>query len=260
MSLTLKLTTIFFCSLLLKTQSLTAQEEKIETDRPDQTESPFIVPTKYFQFEWGVNYQTDKSNGIKTREFVHPTGLYKYGLNKKVELRLIVEPYTQTVYNITKTRGTAIEPVLIGFKTALAEEKGLLPTTSFLAHISVPPLASKAFKNSQPAPIFRFTMQHSLPANLSLGYNIGMEWDGQSPVPAYIYTFAPGFSIGKKWVGYVEVFGFIRKHQLPEHNIDGGIYFYPNNDMKFDISAGYGISKAAPDFYVALGYSIRFKL
>lgn len=242
------------------THTLSAQEEKIETDRPDQTESPYTVPKNYFQFEWGINHETDKVNNIKTHNFVHPTGLYKYGVNDHFELRVIVQPYTQTVYGNPKTHSVLVDPVFIGFKTTIAEEKGWLPKTSFIAHISVPPFASKTFRQNQPAPIFRFTMQNSLSKTFSLGYNLGMEWDGENPAPAYIYTLAPGFTINEKWAGYAELYGFIRKNNVPEHAIDGGIYYYPNKNMKFDISAGYGLTKAALDFYVALGYSIRFKL
>jgi hypothetical protein len=255
---TLKLTTLLSSFLFIAT-TLTAQEEKIDTDRPDQTESASIVPAGFLQFEWGINYQTNKINGIKTREFVHPTGLYKYGLTKNFELRVIVEPSTSTIYAFDKTSQTTIAPVLIGFKTSVTEQKGIIPKTSFLAHISVPPLASRSFQKTQPAPMFRFSMQHGLSQKFSLGYNLGMEWDGQSPLPAYIYTLSPGFAFAEKWAAYIEVFGFVRKNDLPEHSIDGGCYFYPNNNMKFDVSAGFGISKAAPDFYVALGYSVRFK-
>ncbi len=53
--------------------------EKIETDRPDQTESPYTVPKKWFQSETGFNIENEK-DGSKT--FIHPTMLNKYGISK----------------------------------------------------------------------------------------------------------------------------------------------------------------------------------
>ena len=43
---------------------------------------------------------------------------------------------------------------------------------------------------------------------------------------------------------YAEVFGFILKNELPQHNLDGGIAYYLTNDLKVDISGGFGISEA----------------
>jgi hypothetical protein len=37
------------------------------------------------------------------------------------------------------------------------------------------------------------------------------------------------------------------------------LYYFPDNNVKFDISAGLGLTKNAPDFYVAIGGSVRFR-
>ena len=47
-----------------------AQIEKIDTDRPDQTESAATVPKKWVQFEFGLNAQTATS---LENEFQHLT-------------------------------------------------------------------------------------------------------------------------------------------------------------------------------------------
>ena len=60
----------------------------IQPDRPDQTESPFITPKNYIQIEKGVVVE----NFNKTQKsYNHPSTLWKYGINKKFELRLITE-------------------------------------------------------------------------------------------------------------------------------------------------------------------------
>ncbi len=100
-------------------------------------------------------------------------------------------------------------------------------------------------------------MQNSITKTLALGYNIGAEWDGVNKSPAIIYTFAPGLSIGEKLYTYVEAFGAIVKNQ-PQHSLDGGVAYYLNNNLKVDISGGFGISPAAPDWYSSIGCSVRF--
>src|SRR6478736_900006 len=97
----------------------------IQTDRPDQTECPFITPVNYLQFENGFVYEKVSSD---SKTIVAPTILTKFGINDHFELRLITE-YSMEENNSNKISG--INPVLIGFKTRLLEEKGLIPTTSF---------------------------------------------------------------------------------------------------------------------------------
>ena len=63
-----------------------SQAKKIDTDRPDQTESAVLVPAKWVQFELGLTRQQNKAGDIG---FQHPTLLSKYGISKRIELRLI---------------------------------------------------------------------------------------------------------------------------------------------------------------------------
>jgi len=241
------------CLLLTVTPCL-AQEDKIDTDRPDQTESPFVIPKKWFQFEMGFNRQ---QNNKSSKEFFLPTLLSKFGIAKRFELRLIT-----TVISTSDTPSlhqTGLEPVEIGGKLALVEEKNFIPKISLLFHVAIPKLASKNFQANHLAPNFRFSIQHSLAKNIGLGYNIGAEWDGISKEPAWIYTLAPGFNIGEKWYAYVELFGSVSKQESAQHNADGGVAWYPGHNSKIDLSGGFGLSGNSPDWYMALGYSFRFR-
>lgn len=244
---------LFFCFL-----NSAAQVEKIDTDRPDQTESAVLVPKKWMQFEMGFSKQ---KNGPGSNSFDHPTLLSKYGLAKRIELRLItsVVSNTEKISNLPDQTESGLEPVEIGAKIALCEEKKFLPKTSFIFHFAIPKLASKKFHADKLAPNFRFTMQNSITRTMAIGYNLGAEWDGYSNKATWIYTFAPGFNFSEKWYGYIEAFGFISKQNEPENSIDGGIAYYINRDFKIDLSSGFGISKAAPDWYMAAGISFRFK-
>jgi hypothetical protein len=152
---------------------------------------------------------------------------------------------------------TGFLPVEIGFKALITEEKKIVPRTSFIAHLGVPMLASPSFKIDHAAPSFRFTMQKTVSSHIGIGANLGAAWDGFQPTPVWLYTFSPGFNVGKKWYMYVEAFGFILKNESPQHNLDGGIAYYLTNDLKVDVSGGFGISEASPKNYFALGISFR---
>ncbi|MEO6254141.1 MAG: transporter [Ferruginibacter sp.] len=251
----------YFLLLLIASLSFAdgfSQIDRIDTDRPDQTESAVTVPKKWIQFEMGLGAQI--TNAFEN-EFQHPTLLSKYGITKKIELRLITTVTTNTDFNnlLTKQKETGLSPVEVGAKIALWEEKKLLPKTSLIFHVGIPKLASGNFRLNNLAPNFRFTMQNSITNSIAIGYNLGAEWDGINSNTTWIYTFAPGFNMGKKWYSYIEAFGFISKQNKPEHSLDAGIAYYINNDLKLDLSSGFGISKAAPDWYIAVGASVRFK-
>jgi hypothetical protein len=250
--------TLTFVAGLLYVHAVTAQAEKIDTDRPDQTESAVLVPAKWMQFEIGFNKEASISRSVKT--YLLPTLLSKYGINKNFELRLIttIESVQYNAPYRSFGHSNGLLPVEIGAKIRLAEEHGIFPKTSLIFHLALPGVASPEKEADKVAPNFRFTMQHSLGKNAALGYNIGAEWNGYSNTPTWIYTFAPGLNIGERWYGYVEAFGFINKDGPPQHNFDGGIAWYANNNFKVDFSGGFGISPAAPPWYISLGASVRF--
>jgi Putative MetA-pathway of phenol degradation len=141
------------------------------------------------QAENGFTYENiDKNN----KSITLPTILWKYGVNKNFEFRLITEA------NTIKSFGNKISglvPTIVGFKVTVSEEKGIIPATGFIGHLSLPNAASTKYKASYYAPSFRFNMQHTLSNKFSLAYNLGAEWDGDTPQPTFIYTLTSGLSI-----------------------------------------------------------------
>ncbi|MFM2370048.1 MAG: hypothetical protein RL619_2369 [Bacteroidota bacterium] len=226
----------------------------IQTDRPDQTECPFITPKNYFQIENGFIYEKNNTNSIK---IVVPTVLTRFGINDHLELRLITE---YVIYRNNFEKISGFNPIMIGFKTRLLEEKGIIPVTSFIAHILIPKVASKNFKTTFYTPEFRFTMQHTISDKQLLSYNLGAEWNGETAEPTFVYTLTTGYSITKKIGGYVELYGFVPQIEKPDHRFNAGLTYLFNSNHQLDISGGIGLSKLSPKYFVALGYSIRFKI
>ena len=229
----------------------TDKPEPIATDRPDQTETPFLVPRGMFQMETGFVYEKVDDN---THALVTPTVLMKYGLNENFELRLIAS-YTTVDFDGTKTSG--FEPVNVGFKARLVEENGIIPKTSFIGHLQLPDVASKDFRADHYATNFRFVMQNTLSDKVSLGYNLGAEWDGMTPDATFIYTLTGAFNLTERLGYFAEVYGFAPESDKASHLFDTGFTWLINNDMMLDASAGVGLTDNASDFFVSVGYSFR---
>lgn len=238
--------------ILLISSSIYSQSiEPIQADRPDQTETPAIVPKGMFQVETGFTFQ--KTDAI-SKSFSLPTTLWKYGVNENFELRLITEFLSEEIKN-EKINGLA--PIYVGFKVKLAEEKGIIPKTSFIAHIGLSNAASTRYKTDYFAPEFRFAMQHTLSEKFSLSYNLGSESDGFSAEPTFLYTLTTGYAINSKIGSYIEVYGFAPQNNRANHNLDGGITYLINNNFMVDLSSSFGITDNAPDHYIAFGFSFR---
>jgi len=245
---------ILSISLLLSFQHLNAQvTEPIQLDRPDQTECPFITPKKYIQIESGCNIERVN---IEQLSFVTPTILWKYGINEKVEFRLITEVNTTKLNAETKT---GISPITVGFKTSLCEEHGWLPKVSFIGHITSAGIGSKPFRTKYIAPSFRFTMQHTLSDQIVMAYNLGAEWNGENAEQTYLYTFTTGVGLTKRLGCYAEIYGFLPNDSKADHRIDGGFTYLINNHVITDMSGGFGLTSKAPMAYLSLGFSFRFK-
>jgi hypothetical protein len=252
-----KLSLSFIIGCCLGMNRLQAQE-RITTDRPDRTEVATLTPLHYFQGEFGFTIENLEGNNYN---IIHPTGLMKYGVSKTFELRIEGDFSTEYRQLIPKPKKeTGLNPLEIGFKAALIkEQKKLLPKTSVIVHAGIPVLATSNFKPVHIAPKIVFTMENDLTKSLGISYNLGTQWDGFTSTPAWLYSLSFGFDLAKNWEGYIEGYGGAIKNKAPENGVDGGIIYYISNDVKIDVNGGFGLSNAAPDNYIGVGISFRFR-
>ena len=237
---------LLICSFEVYSQ----QAGRMETDRPDQTESPFITKRGYIQNETGFN----KNNISNEKEYFLPTHLIKYGLHKNLELR-----YTFMINS--KNKITKYNSETLGMKLLLTEGKGIIPKTSIIAHYHIGDLKRDLTDlNRMPHSIadFVFTSQNEITKNISVGYNYGVEFHTNGKHEG-IFRVAPGMNIGERFYSYVEIFGRFPLKKYNDTWIDGGLAYYINDNVKIDFSAGTSIN-LNNNYYLAIGLSTRTKL
>lgn len=250
---------IIFSSILFLSLAATAQKtESMETDRPDQSESAFTVPLHWFQMEAGFSRMRFR-DGSTT--LLRPSILNRYGVSKKIELRLLLEYETQRNFLGTSNAEVSVgglAPIELGTKIRLWKENGSWPQTALMLQTSIPNLASTSLQAERWAPEVRLAMQNTITERLGLSYNLGAEWNDESDHPFYIYTLAPQWQLGEKWNTYVELFGFLNRDNHPQHSLDGGFVYAVSNNSQLDISVGAGLTpNTRLKHYVALGFSWR---
>lgn len=237
-----------------------AQTEKPEivTDRPDQTEAPVLVPRGGLQVETGFVFEKDREEDVDVTNFAYNTTLIKYGVNEFFELRLITE-YLGENAKVAENPTSKIQgfsPLALGVKIKVADEKGFWPQTAFIGHINLRS-GSEEFIPSYTAADFRFTFAHTLSEKFSLSYNLGAEWDGESPEAAFLYTLSLGYVITDKLGVFVEGYSFFPEESKADHRIDAGFTYKFSPVIQWDISGGVGASRNAPDSFLSTGISFR---
>lgn len=243
---------LFTCSILLSQFHVTTQDV-IECDRPDQTETPSIVPDKFVQMENGFYVGRDPKWYVS-----HPASLIKYGIKDIVEVRLEVEPVSMIDEDQSKQKSYAhgIAPIALGLKLKVCEESKHRPKISVIVMSSIPVAATKGLTTKYPEPEIRFAFQHSLPKKFSVSYNAGISLSAENFMPNAFYTATIGYTAGKfGW--YAEVFGNQTIGDSYNQGIDGGCMYYPINNVMLDISAGYTTTFKSSSWFTGLGISFR---
>jgi hypothetical protein len=251
-------TALFVVSLFVFVKSSFSQVEPISPDRPDQTESPNVIPLKSFQFEAGFVYEKNSQNGSTVKNYSYPSVLMRYGVLNNLELRMEVENTNETTEeNGLSSSKKGISPVSLGFKMNACDEKGLRPAIGFIVNLSLPNLASNEFKNNFVGTSVNLALENSITDKFSAGYNLGASWDGNTPEPTFFYTLSLSYEFSKLVSGFAEVYGFMPEKTRADHRFDFGLSVFALNNLAFDASAGLRITDNAPDYFVNGGFSFR---
>jgi hypothetical protein len=238
---------VFLCvSFALSAQ----QEGRIETDRPDQTECPFIVRKGYFQAEMGFNRNVSKDE----LDYLMPTSLWKFGLVTWAELRL--NSVLQKQGDISRFKMESV-----GAKFHLVEGKKWVPRTAVIVQYDINSQnrdASERNEVSHSLGNVVFTMQNSLGGPFGVGYNIGSEFHSNGGMEGIIRV-APNVNLGQNGYAYIEFFGRLPKSNLTDTWVDGGLAYYVTDELKLDVSLGKSLN-VGQLWYAAVGISFRVKL
>jgi hypothetical protein len=251
----IKLPVYLTAKLLCFCLRVCAQAPEISTDRPDQSNTPLLIPRGALQIETGFMVENDNSLSGTKRNYTYNSTLLKYGINEHFEMRFnALYLGRSTSSDITTARGFG--PVSVGMKIKLSDERGIWPQTSIISHINLRSGDIK-FKPSYTSNDVTLACAHEITERLSLTYNAGVKWDGESPVATSLYALSFAFNITHKLSAFAESYGFFPEKSKPEHRMDAGITYKINPLFQWDLSGGLGLSQNAPDNFLSTGLSIR---
>lgn len=245
-----------------------AANQELITDRPDQTESPNVVPRGYAQLEVGFTKTREEDAGVRVDSVAGPGSLLRIGLTDRIELRLdwvgLVDEEVRGASFSADEDGVGDGGIGAKFALRTGEPDG--PEIALLATASLP-TGDDTFSSDRVDPAMRLCVAHSLGDRVSLGYNIGAEWATEAgndleldTLSSGIYTVALGIGLNDKVATFVELFGSVPASAggSPAHSLDGGITYLLRDNLQLDVAGGIGLSDAADDWFAGIGVSWRF--
>lgn len=252
---------------------------QIDTDRPDFTESPNVVPAGALQIESGFIWENGEQEFCRStetyRNITVNTTLFRYGLTDRFELRLNTNflnqqvdvwliPYNHSPCSLpdgygnwapdTLVNRSGFNPFFVGFKTNLFKSERI--SLGFLGHVYLPFAAGEVFGINHYTPEFLFPMSIGLTNKLDLAIQWSMRWDGETARSTTGYTLAFSYALSDKLKCYVEPYGYIVENSGENHRINGGFTYLVNNNFQLDLTGGAGLTESAPNSFIGCGFSV----
>jgi hypothetical protein len=226
-------------------------DPEIVTDRPDITESAIVVPKGSLQFENGLTWTND--HGRQTLDLSET--LVRFGISDRTELRVVVPNYLDGITGRISASGFG--DLAVGMKQQLGPLPGGVDLSVIVA-LSLPTGADRVSSHGFD-PFVKFPWSKDLKAGWSIG---GMQSlfsyteDGRRNL-VWEPTIYFEKQITKPWDAFAEYGGdFAQRGGSKEVAHFGTAYkISPRNQVDFHF--GFGLSRATPGQFFAVGYSFR---
>ena len=233
--------------VLFGARAATAGDEMI-ADRPGLGESASVVGRWHVQIETGLTWaRVDRD----TCAFDLPEALVRVGLGGSLEFRWLAPDWLRSEGSGGAESGWNDTAVGLKWHVAAGDNDLSLRGTLHL------PSGSTRWSDESVDPSGAVAWSRDLSAGWSLGATVSLRRFGLSATSVLSPSVSLGHTLGSRASTFVE-YGRSWEGYRPLHLVDFGSAWLPNPDTQLDLSVGLGLSDAAPDFFLGLGFSRRF--
>jgi len=223
----------------------------ISTDHPAVTDSSVVVPAGSLQVENGFTQTV--SQGQST--FDGPETLLRFGVASSTELRLMVPDYFGQV-----GMSSGFGDLTVGMKQQLGPTPGGFDVSVVLS-LSLP-TGAHVISSDGYDPSVQLPWSRALSSNWTVAGMLSVYWptqEGHRNVTGET-TFLIDRQLTKAWDAFVEYAGDFPEQGGPRHLVHFGTAFKPTPHQQIDLHVGWGLSSAAVDHFVGVGYSFRLQV
>ena len=240
---------------------------EMNTDRPDQTESPFTVDAGHVQVEMDlVNYTHDRANGVTTETLAVAPINFKVGLLNNVDVQFVLDTYVRETTKVatfpsTKTQGTG--DLLTRLKVNLWGNDGGETAFGVMPFVKWP-TAKGSLGNGNLEGGIIFPLAVNLGDRFGLGLMTEFDFLRDSSGGGYHTDFVNSvtlsYDVTDKIGAYVEFFSVISDEQGSDWQgqFDLGVTYGLTADVQLDTGINLGITDSAPDYQPFVGVTVRF--
>jgi hypothetical protein len=230
--------------------SLHCQPSPITTDRPAITNSSVVVPSGSVQIENGFQVTTASNQ----RTFDGPESLVVFGLTDQTELR-----FTVPDYNFSALASGFGDPAL-GVKQQIGHSQTGFDA-SLIVFVSFS-TGANAVSSHGYDPGLQLPWSQKLSENWTAAGMLSLYWPTQSGVRNL--TGESTFLFDRQLTGmcdaFIEYAGDFAERGGPRHLLHFGTAYKLGPLHQIDLHFGTGLSRAAVDHFIGVGYSLRFKV
>jgi hypothetical protein len=226
----------------------------IATDRPAVTNSSVVVPAGSFQMENGFLSTFSQGQNILDGS----ESLFRFGLLSRTELRISVPDY---YYNLNAGGlGSGFGDSAIGVKQQLGPAPGGfdVSATVFISF----PTGAKPVSSGGYDPELQVAWSRGLSSKWTAAGMFSLYCPTQGNTRNF--TGESAFLIDRQlmgpWDAFVEYVGDFPERGGPRHLLHFGTAFKLTNRQQLDFHFGVGLSSAAVDHFIGIGYSFRFQV
>jgi len=228
----------------------TGKAQQIITDRPDQTEASSTVPKGSLQIESGILFNFSETTLTKERQILTPTTLFRYGLIKGVEIR-ILNQFESYKNQMTSTIINGISDLEVGTKIQLLKKENVNTEIAFLSHL-VMPTGTSSFSINNFGTINKLSISHQLNSKVGVGYNIGYNYFGVGEGDV-TYSLAIGVEVNNRVSFFIEPYGEILNLKNHLSYFDAGFTYLVKNNLQLDFSFCTGVNNKMN--FISSGFS-----
>lgn len=227
----------------------------IATDRPAVTDSSIVVPVGTLQAENG--FADTVNQGQRTLD--GPETWLRFGIASKTELRLIVPDYFDQSAARPAMTGSGFGDLAIGVKQQLGPTPGGFDV-SLVASLSLP-TGAKTISSHGYDPFVQLPWSRAISPNWTAAGMLSLYFPtqhGERNITGET-TFLIDRQLTKKWDAFLEYAGDFPRDGSPRHLLHAGTAYKLAPQQQVDVHVGVGLSGAAPDHFIGVGYSLRLQ-
>jgi len=185
-----------------------------------------------------------------------PETSIRFGITSTTELRLSAPNY---LWNAAAAGANGFGDLSFGLKQQLRSIQGF--EISLIPSLSVP-TGSHSLSSHGYDPILQLPWSRSLTKTWTIAGQLGVAWPTESGRRNTIGQTSLYFDrqLTSPFDVYLEYSGNFAQSGSPQHVIDFGAAYKTSPHQQIDLHCGFGLSAAAPRYFVGLGYSFRLQV